>query len=421
MTSKKPSKVLYICYFGLREPLVQTQVIPYLLEIMKADVDVSLLTFEPDFKRTWTADKIEVERQELKEKRIDWNFLPYHKRPSVPATFYDILNGARMVRRLITRDGIDMLHCRIHVPALMAALARKFCRKKPKLLFDIRGFFPEEYTDAEVWPENGWLYRTTKWVERWLLKQSDGFVVLTEKARNILFPESKEGGYDKFGRPVEVIPCCVDLHRFKAADEISRDEVRREIGAENRFVIVYIGSFGGWYLTPEMIDFLSAAQARNENAFALIVTQRDAEKAKNLLLTAGLSENDFSVQSVAPFEIPRFLKAADVAVSFIKKCYSKQAASPTKIAEYLAAGLPIISNEGVGDLNELIEGEKVGVILRGFAEQEYHAALAEIELMLQNNGCAVHCRDVAHKYFDLALVGGERYRRLYKRILSASK
>jgi len=32
------AKTLYICYFGLREPLVQTQVLPYLREIGKGGV-----------------------------------------------------------------------------------------------------------------------------------------------------------------------------------------------------------------------------------------------------------------------------------------------------------------------------------------------------------------------------------------------
>ena len=39
-------KTLYICYFGVREPLVQTQVIPYLRELKKDGYEISLLTFE---------------------------------------------------------------------------------------------------------------------------------------------------------------------------------------------------------------------------------------------------------------------------------------------------------------------------------------------------------------------------------------
>jgi len=36
---------LYICYFGLREPLVQSQVIPYLVELAADRIDLTLLTF----------------------------------------------------------------------------------------------------------------------------------------------------------------------------------------------------------------------------------------------------------------------------------------------------------------------------------------------------------------------------------------
>ena len=65
-------KTLYICYFGLREPLVQTQVIPYLLELIKDGIGVTLLTFEPDLKTKRDDKQIEKARLALQEKGIDW-------------------------------------------------------------------------------------------------------------------------------------------------------------------------------------------------------------------------------------------------------------------------------------------------------------------------------------------------------------
>src|SRR5438445_7943875 len=231
-------KTLYVCYFGLREPLVQTQVIPYLLEIIKDGVEVTLLTFEPDLKQKWTREQIAIERKKLAEKGIKWICLAYHKRLSVVATAYDVFRGTWLIRRMIGRDRIDILHGRVHIPTLMGAIARKFSRRKPKLLFDIRGFFPEEYTDAGVWPADGWIYRAAKRAEKWLLRVSDGFIVLTEKAREILFPDSLESGFDKLGRPVEVIPCCVDFQsRFAVEGEIIRESERKELGVEDRYVV----------------------------------------------------------------------------------------------------------------------------------------------------------------------------------------
>ena len=316
---------LYLCYFGLREPLVQTQVLPYLREIKKMDnLRVSLLTFEPDLKQKWTVGQIEAEKQKLAAENIKWYCLPYHKRPSAPATLYDIFRGTWFILKMMRRENVDILHARIHVPALMGALAKKISRrKKPKLLFDIRGFFPEEYTDAGVWKENGWLYRSVKRVEKWIFKQSDGFVVLTEKAREILFPESKKTGFDKQGRPVEVIPCCVDLNRFRSVNESSRGEMRKKLDVEDRFVIAYIGSFGGWYMTDEMIEFFAAAHRKDPQTFVLILTQRGTEKVVEKLRDKGFADKDFYVESVDHREIPRLLSVSDVAISFIKSCYSK--------------------------------------------------------------------------------------------------
>lgn len=419
MTPAKTHHTLYICYFGLREALVQTQVIPYLVETIK-DVNVSLLTFEPDLKKAWTVEEIETERAQLNEKGIEWHYLPYHKRPSVPATLYDILNGSRMVRRLIGRNDIDILHCRLHVPAVMAAIARKFSRKKPKLLFDIRGFFPEEYTDAGVWPENGWLYRTAKRIERWLFGEADGFVVLTKKARDILFPqiagdESEGAHFDNQNRPVEIIPCCVETTRFDAADEGVRDQVRKELGIGGRFVIAYAGSFDGWYLSDEMFDLFSAARNIDPKVFIMILTQRGAALVCEKIKAKGFGENDFFVRSVAPSEMPRYLCAADVGVSFIKPCYSKQASSPTKNAEYLASGLPIIANAGIGDVDALIIEKGVGVLIDEMTRAEYATAIRRLSEL---GDIAQHCRNVSRSEFDLVTVGGVRYRRLYQNLLN---
>ena len=46
---------LYLCYFGLREPLVQTQVLPYLRQLAAGGIKVHLLTFEPRLKTEWGA------------------------------------------------------------------------------------------------------------------------------------------------------------------------------------------------------------------------------------------------------------------------------------------------------------------------------------------------------------------------------
>ena len=240
MASLNTARTLYLCYFGVREPLVQTQVIPYLRELAAAGLSVHLLTFEAQDVKTWPADEREAVRASLSKQGIAWHALRYHKRPTLAATLYDIVRGAFTTRRLLRREHVDVVHARSHVAAAMGALATRGTRAR--FLFDIRGFFPEEYTDAGVWPAGGYLYRLTKAAERRLLAAADGYVVLTEKARQILFPDHTNTNGRV--RPVEVIPCCVDLTNFRAAETVAREAVRRELNVAGRRVFVYVADAG---------------------------------------------------------------------------------------------------------------------------------------------------------------------------------
>ena len=182
-------------------------------------------------------------------------------------------------------------------------------------------------------------------------------------------------------------------------------------------MIVYVGSFGGWYLTDEMTDFLAVAHKQDPSTFSMILTQSPREMVTEQLAKLGIASDDFLVAEVKPREVPRYLKAADIAISFIKPCYSKQSSSPTKIAEYLASGLPIVCNAGIGDLDALIEEQRVGALLNEFNDEAYLKALDEIEIVRREEGLAERLRGVARQEFDLATVGRTRYRRLYERLL----
>src|SRR5687767_15915820 len=73
---------LYLCYFGLREPLVQTQVLPYLRELVAGGVRVSLLTFETRPSENWTPEELEAERARLEAQGVLWHWRAGHRGPS---------------------------------------------------------------------------------------------------------------------------------------------------------------------------------------------------------------------------------------------------------------------------------------------------------------------------------------------------
>jgi len=421
---------LYICYFGVREPLVQTQVLPYLRELVAGGVKMSLLTFEPR-----PFDEGEW-RERLRAEGIAWHALRYHKRPTLPATLYDIVRGAFRAASIARRDGVDLFHARSHVAAAMGALAKRMTGVP--LIFDFRGYLAEEYVDRGTWRAGGLLYRLTKAAERRLLRAADGVVVLTERMRVGWRPspglrppsprergEGPEGGVPSprnAGRgwreapgegrsvPFEVIPCCVDARRFAAA-------TRADLGVTDRVVYVYTGALGGYYLVEETAALLAAAREADPRAFALIVTQSAPHEISAALERAGFTRGDYRVITVAPEDVPRYLHAADVGVSLIRTSFARQASSPTKFAEYLAAGLPVISTAEIGDMDAQIEGHRVGVLLRRFDAAAYAEAVRAMAELRRDPELAERCRALARAEYDLHDVGGVRYRRLYEAVL----
>lgn len=406
-------RALYICYFGLREPLVQTQVLPYLRELAR-DGPISLLTFEPALKTRWTPVELIETRTRLRAEGIEWHARPYHQRPTVPATLWDIVSGAWHAVRIARRDRIQILHGRSHVGTAIAAIARAFTGAR--VIFDIRGLMADEYVDAGRWRSGGWLFRLAKAAERRLCRSADGFVVLTESARETLF-----AGVTPGGQPLEVIPTCVDLRRFDLPlqSHIDRDAVRARLGMADRIVYVHAGTVGGPYLIDETVRFLSAARRHDPRTYALVLS-RDAAPLVTGLQAAGFTTRDYQVIDASPADVPMYLHAADVGLMLLRPSFARRAMSPTKFAEYLAAGLPVVTSAAVGDLDAHIESHRVGVALRAFDDEAMIAAVREIERLRGDSWLAWRGRDVIHAFYDLARVGGPRYRRLYDALVAPS-
>jgi glycosyltransferase involved in cell wall biosynthesis len=407
-------RVLFISYNGMLDPLGQSQVIPYLRVLAdERGVSFTLLSFERAQAFTSAgASRVAELRAQLDAHGIEWHILRYHQRPSLPATAYDIRAGTRYAKKLVRRKGIEMVHARSHVPAAMAlALKKEF---GTKMIFDVRGLLAEEYADAGHWRTGEFKYKLTKRMERRFFAAADGVVTLTEAIWQII--RDWEG---LRGRTLahETIPCCADLARFRF-DESVRERVRAELKLEDSFVLVYSGSLGGWYLNDEMADFFAALLAEQPAAHFLWLTPRDHDTVRALMSARDIGEEKFTVRAVLPEEVAAYLSAADAGLAFIKPCFSKLASSPTKTAEYLACGLPVVLNAGVGDSDSLATREHVGALVEKFSTEEYRRAARVVAAMLRDRETVQrHARAVAERLFDVRRTGLERYARLYEEVL----
>lgn len=398
-------RALYICYLSLDDPLVHTQVLAYLRGLAAAGHEIHLLTFETG---RLTRARRRGLRRSLADDGIRWHGLRYHKRPSLPATILDVISGALYATGIVVRHDLDVVHARSHVPAAMAMIVQRLLgRRRPALIFDIRGLMAEEYVDAGRWRPRGIPFRITKWVERVGLRRADGVVVLTETVRRRLFGVGE--------RPaVSVIPCCADLDSLErgAAD---RARIRQELGLRDELVMAYVGKFGGWYLADRMAEFFTVAEKLSERIHFLILTQSDRMEIERELRRQG-ADGSYTITSAPPEQVGSYLAAADFGISFIAPAPSKESSSPTKIGEYLGAGLPVLSTSGVGDLDALISAD-VGVLVSAHSYESYRRAWERMLELVQSGAAPAHCRALARERLSLIDVGIPRYLELYELVL----
>jgi len=406
--------VLYISYNGMLQPLGQSQVIPYLKGLAAAGYEFTLLSFEREEAYGDSGRELCARlKQELAQANIDWHWLRYHQRPSLPATAYDVWAGIGFGKRLARSRSFAAVHARSHIPATMALQLKK--HTNAKMIFDLRGLLADEYVDAGHWRKGSVAYRITKKAETDAMKYADGVVTLTDR----IWPIIREWPGLR-GRDVvhEVIPCCADLRKFSFRSE-ARAERRQALGIADRFVVVYSGSIDGWYLTEEMAEFFSVLRREKSNGLLLWLTQSKHERIRALMESRGIGEDDYKIVSSSPQDVPDYLAAGDVGLAFIKPCFSKMASSPTKYAEYLGCGLPLIINAGVGDSDALVHRHKAGVLIDNFTEGDYRKAVTELpDFVAEREQTRARMRQIAEQLFELNSVGVAAYARLYQRLLA---
>lgn len=391
--------VLYISYDGMLEPLGQSQVLAY-LKPLAADRPIHLISFE---KADDWANVAERERlaRDIAASGIAWHPLRYHKRPTAIATAWDIASGMGLGLWLVLHHRLRIVHARSYVSSVMALGIKRITGIR--YLFDMRGFWADERVDGNLWPPTGRMYRVSKQFERRFLLAADHVVSLTHAA----VTEMQRFSYLQ-GRmpPVTVIPTCADLTRFKPLPGTP---------ARAGFVLGYVGSAGTWYLFDEVVACFAELLRLRPDARFLIVNRGEHAYIRERLAAAGVPAESVELTTATHAEVPQQIARMDAGIFFIRQVFSKQASAPTKLAELLGCGVPCLGNAGVGDMAEVLEGERVGVALRAFDPAALALGLDQLLTLAADPSTAARCVAAAQKHFSLD-EGVARYQGIYEQI-----
>jgi len=405
--------VLFISYDGMTDPLGQSQVIPYLEGLSREGYRFTILSCDKPQK--YKIHKAEVENM-IKKIPINWISLPYHKNPPVLSSVYDFFKMRQKAIQLHAKYKFDMVHTRPGVPQLIALYLKK--KLGIKYLNDIRGFWADERVDGGMWDLKNPLYKT---VYNYFRKKEDESVTVADYNTCLTYRGKEEMlKWTSVPQPVKVdiVPCSVDLELFDPYNiNIQlKAQYQKELGInEGDFIISYLGSIGGWYLTKEMLRFCGRLLLKKPEARFLFISNNNHNDITDAAKEYNIPENKIIVKFAGRTQVPTLLSFSSYSLFFIKPCYSKLSSSPTKHGEIMAMGIPVIANSGVGDVKEIIEKYEAGFVLDNFTEGEMEKVIDKIvdpETKFNSN----QIREGAKEFYNLEKTVNT-YKAVYKKIL----
>lgn len=353
----------------MTDPLGQSQIIPYLQGLSEYGYNIFLLSCE---KKTAFEKNKESVAKLLEEANINWTFISYTKKPPVLSTLIDIRKLKSTAKKIHLLNHIDMVHTRPGIPSLVGLWMKK--KWGIRFLNDIREFYADSRVDGGMWDTRKFLYKKIysffKRQEAEEIRESDGIVCLTHAAEKIILklPEYKAG------TPLTVIPCSVDLKLFNPEniDKVLVENYKANLNIQpGDFILSYLGSIGGWYLTAEMMQFCKMLSDEIPHAKILFISPHRHEQIIDTALKYKLAADKIITVHATRTEVPALLSLSNYSLFFIKPCYSKLSSSPTKHGEIMAMGIPVITNSGVGDVKQIVEKYKGGFVTDDFLTQSF--------------------------------------------------
>ncbi|MFH1070820.1 MAG: glycosyltransferase [Candidatus Glassbacteria bacterium] len=398
-------RVLYISYDGLLDPLGRSQIVPYLSRLGRRGTKIWVVSFEKPVRLAAGAEIDEVER-ELAGGGVQWRRLRYHRRPTVPATLWDIARGSILGLGLVLARRIKIIHARSYVAAAMALVPAGLPGRR--FVFDMRGFWPDERVEGGAWRAGSPVYRVFKRLERRFLARADAVISLTRRGLEVL---SSELLPERVVPPrFEVIPTCADLDLFRPSASRTREE--------RALRLIYLGSLGSWYMLEEMLRFFAEVQRRLPASRFRLVTASDPAAIGEAVRREGIAPEAaerISAGALPREQVPGALTGADCSVFFIRPVPSKRASCATKFAESIACGVPVVINSGIGDHDWHVRRDRLGIVLESLEPEAVAEGVDRLLALLEDPGLAGRCRAAAERDFSLA-GAVDRYQSVYEEL-----
>jgi colanic acid biosynthesis glycosyl transferase WcaI len=237
-------------------------------------------------------------------------------------------------------------------------------------VFEVRDLWPESLTAVGIGHENSLLHRSLAKIAGFLYRSCDRLVVVTPAFKEYLIehwrvPEDK----------IFVVENGVETNLFSRLTP--NLAIRRELRAEEKFVVSYIGTMGAAHGLETLLEAAALLRAREPKVLFVLVGE-GAEKARivSVARSRGLTNVRFVGQQPRE-KIPAYITASDACLVLLKKTELFKTVLPTKMLEFMSCARPVILGVD-GHARKVMEQADAGI----FITPEDPAALAEAVVRL---------------------------------------
>ena len=279
-----------------------------------------------------------------------WLLLPYILPMSKNIVLFNIL----LLYLRLTIAIISWLKKYDVIQMEMYSIKSRICRKRSFYITDFHGDAVAEFIEMKGRKITHWFAKKMLYMQSVSLKTSDFCICVSENLKKQL-ENNTNVLIDRYG----IISCGVDFDYFESS--ITPLEYKDIIN--EKIVLGYSGGLQKWQNIDKIINIVARLREIDSNIYLMIFTNHSIDIYKKLLLKIG--EENYNVKALKAKDIPSYLKLFDAGFLLRDNWVLNKVSSPTKMCEYLAAGVPVICTQYSGDYARSVFFEETGFILDG--------------------------------------------------------
>ncbi len=372
---KSKLDVVYVTHDSLSEGIGMSQIVPVLLGLSKSGFSVGVVSCE---KRNPSPQLIEI----LSEKNIFWKPIRFGRNGAIGGV-------GRILRLALNLPSAKVYHCRGDISATATSI-----RTRKPFLWDVRGLWLDQKIILSNLQKKHLVIFFAKLLEKRSASKASAVSTLTAAVYPVLRARNP-----KMTSKHSVIPTCTDLDKFAFSPSLPKENT-----------LLLSGVFNNYYDLDVTRQFI---QKCKESLNVLVVWCHGIEAERSEL---GVGESTIKV--LTQTEMPAEIKNASFGVAICKNHVGESllGVMPTKVAEFLATGRPMVVTKGIGDLDFMLAEFKAGIVLNSESLDE---SVSELKKLLLDPTTPARCRELAEKYFSMDLAV-EKYFEVLKGLIDSN-